>query len=245
VPKDPIHLPAIWAFCSSPAFNEAVRRIDQKLNVTNATLVKVPFDLNYWQGVADKMGPLPQPYSGDPTQWLFKGDIVDSTEPLQVAVARLLGYRWSEQQPDALDQLCDGDGIACIPAVRGEQPAAERLRGLLAAAYGPDLSPATITELLTAAGYGDKTLEQWLRDGCFENHCSVFHQRPFIWHIWDGRRDGFAALVNYHKLDLYLPRRLGQTTRKRPRKPNRRCSVAGCARVAEKAAIDSRRGSPL
>ena len=25
--------------------------------------------------------------------------------------------------------------------------------------------------------------------------------RPFIWHIWDGRKDGFAALVNYHQLD--------------------------------------------
>ena len=23
---------------------------------------------------------------------------------------------------------------------------------------------------------------------------------PFIWHIWDGRKDGFSALVNYHKL---------------------------------------------
>ena len=29
----------------------------------------------------------------------------------------------------------------------------------------------------------------------------LFHQTPFIWHIWDGRKDGFAALVNYHLLD--------------------------------------------
>src|SRR5690606_30297884 len=28
-----------------------------------------------------------------------------------------------------------------------------------------------------------------------------FQHRPFIWHIWDGLRDGFAALVNYHKFD--------------------------------------------
>ena len=29
----------------------------------------------------------------------------------------------------------------------------------------------------------------------------LFHNRPFIWHIWDGRRrDGFHALVNYHNL---------------------------------------------
>jgi hypothetical protein len=29
----------------------------------------------------------------------------------------------------------------------------------------------------------------------------VFQNRPFILHIWDGRKDGFSALVNYHKLD--------------------------------------------
>jgi hypothetical protein len=28
----------------------------------------------------------------------------------------------------------------------------------------------------------------------------MFYDRPFVWHIWDGRRDGFNALVNYHKL---------------------------------------------
>jgi hypothetical protein len=25
--------------------------------------------------------------------------------------------------------------------------------------------------------------------------------RSLIWHIWDGRKDGFSVLVNYHKLD--------------------------------------------
>ena len=29
----------------------------------------------------------------------------------------------------------------------------------------------------------------------------LFHHRPFVWHVWDGRRrDGFHALVSYHKL---------------------------------------------
>ena len=65
LPKDSEHLLAIWAFCQSPEFNAAVRRIDQKMNVTNATLVKVPFDLEYWQKVADEAGPLPEPYSND------------------------------------------------------------------------------------------------------------------------------------------------------------------------------------
>jgi hypothetical protein len=29
----------------------------------------------------------------------------------------------------------------------------------------------------------------------------MFQHRPFIWHIWDGLRDGFSVLVNYHKLN--------------------------------------------
>jgi hypothetical protein len=40
-----------------------------------------------------------------------------------------------------------------------------------------------------------------LRERFFEEHCQIFHQRPFVWHVWDGRNDGFHALVNYHKLD--------------------------------------------
>ena len=52
LPRDNAHLPAIWCFCSSPYYHEAVRRIDKKINVTNATLVKVPFDLDHWSAVA-------------------------------------------------------------------------------------------------------------------------------------------------------------------------------------------------
>ena len=40
-----------------------------------------------------------------------------------------------------------------------------------------------------------------LRDKFFSQHCKLFKHRPFIWHIWDGLKDGFAALVNYQKLD--------------------------------------------
>jgi len=58
-----------------------------------------------------------------------------------------------------------------------------------------------LSELLASADHAGKTLETWLRDKFFAQHCKLFHHRPFIWHIWDGLRDGFAALVNYHKLD--------------------------------------------
>jgi len=142
LPRDSTHLPAIWAFCSSPEFHKAVRRIDQKLNVTNATLVKVPFDLEHWQKVADETYPngLPQPHSDDPTQWLFDGHPARSTAPLQVAVARLLGYRWPQNADDDLSAFADEDGIVCLPTVAGEAPAAERLRSLLAHAYGEQWS---------------------------------------------------------------------------------------------------------
>lgn len=219
IPKAPDHLPAIWCFCSSPEYNKAVRRIDQKLNVTNATLVKVPFDLAHWQKVAAEKYPngLPKPYSDDPTQWIFHGHPAKSDQPLQVAIARLLGYRWPAE-PDsemelsddqrswvkkceALLPYTDDDGIVCIPAVRGEQTAVTRIQEMLAAAYGDKWSPQKLEDLFIDAGYGNKGLERWLKDGFFEQHCKLFHQRPFIWHIWDGRKDGFGVLVNYHKLD--------------------------------------------
>jgi len=213
VPKMEQHLPAVWAFCSSPAFLEEIRRIDQKMWVTNKTLVKVRFDLDYWQNVASRKYPngLPEPFSSDPTQWLFKGHPLGSTDPLQVAVARLLGYRWPEQGEDDLDRFADADGIVCLPAVRGEQPAAERLRALLAAAYGEAWSATVQDELLAAVGYGGKGLDAWLRDGFWPQHCARFHNRPFLWHIWDGRRDGFSALVNYHVLDRAKLEKLAYT----------------------------------
>jgi hypothetical protein len=224
IPKNEKHLLALWAYCSSPEFNAKVRTVDQKLNVTNATLVKVPFDLAHWQRVSAEKYPngLPEPASNDPTQWLFAGHPVDSTAPFQVGVARLLGYRWPRQTgqtvsgappvpEDGLEKLVDEDGIVCIPSVRGEAPAAERLRALLATAYGKAWSPAKLDELLSALDYAGSNLEDWLRNGFFDQHSKLFHHRPFIWQIWDGRKDGFSALVNYHMLDHKLLEKLTYT----------------------------------
>jgi len=204
----------LWAFMESGAYAQEIRKIDQKLNVTAATLVKVPFDVAHWQKVAAEKYPhgLPKPFSSDPTQWLFNGQPKDSDQPLPVAVARLLGYQWPRQTgssfpdcpalgPDGLEKLADDDGIVCVNPIKGEQPAAERLRALLAADFGTEWTPGKQNELLEQAGFAGKTPEDWLRNGFFEQHCQLFHQRPFIWHIWDGRRDGFSALVNYHKLN--------------------------------------------
>ena len=129
--------------------------------------------------------------------------------PLHVAVARLLGYRWPAELDEemrlsdrarALVKRCDEllpfadvDGIVCIPAVAREQSASDRLLALLAAC---GIKPT-------------ENVEDWLRDKFFIEHCQLFQQRSFVWHIWDGRRkDGFHALVNYHKLDRKLLEKL-------------------------------------
>ena len=225
VPKDAAHLAAVWAFCTSPKFFESVRALDQKLNVTNATFGKVPFDLAHWQKVAAEKYPhgLPKPFSSDPTQWLFDGQPKGSDHPLHVAVARLLGYQWPRQTgssfpdcpalgADGLEKLADVDGIVCIPSVRGEEPAAERLCRLLAAAYGSEWKPTSEREMIHATGSTADDFDEWLRNDFFEQHCELFHQRPFLWHIWDGRRrDGFHVVVNYHKLAGPKGRKLLET----------------------------------
>ena len=240
VPRHDEHFPAIWCYCSSTEYNENVRKIDQKLNVTNATLIKVPFDLERWQKVAEEKYPhgLPLPFSDDPTQWIFHGHPCDSViwdedskrtafgpkrhdaTVLHVAIARLLGYRWPAELDDTME-LCeesrevirqvrslgpfaDQDGIVPIPAMVGELPAAERLYNLLQAAYGETWTGETVRSLIAATGSKALTLEDWLRDSFFIQHCKLFGDRPFLWHIWDGLKDGFSVIVNYHKLDNRL-----------------------------------------
>jgi len=224
------HLTAIWSLCSASSYNLLVREIDQSSKVRGA-LLRVPFN----PGDSLVYTKLPKPYTDDPTQWIFHGhpcaSVVWSEETkwtafgalrtdssvLQVAVARLLGYRWpAELDPrmelsdesralvakcDELLGFADKDGIVSIPAHRGEPSAADRLVNLLAASYGTEWSNDRLMELLANADHADNTLESWLRDKFFAQHCAMFHQKPFIWHIWDGLKDGFSVLVNYHKLD--------------------------------------------
>jgi hypothetical protein len=209
---------AIASFVFSEKYNKDIRQIDQALKVTSATTIKCGVDLDFWK---NNLNPIfengwPKPYSGDPTQWLFHGHPQISDNPLQVAIGRILGYRWPaeldkemELDPEAhfhiqdiqaFDHLSDEDGIFCIPSVNGEAAGADRLRDYIQAVWGEAYAIDTLNQLLEKEDATSKNLENWLRDEFFAQHCKVFNNRPFIWQIWDGRKDGFSVLVNYHKL---------------------------------------------
>ncbi len=218
IPKNEEDLCAIFTFCSSISFHEEVRKLDQSLKATNAIISKVPFNLLYWQKKAQERFPngLPKPYSDDANQWLFHAHPLEAENPLQVAEIRLLGYRWPAESDEKMEQAdearqliatikafnsyTDEDGILCIPSVNGEPAAAEHLRSYIQHVWGIDWNNHTIEQLLQKEGSSKSNLEDWLREEFFAQHCKVFQNRPFIWHIWDGRKDGFGALVNCHKL---------------------------------------------
>ncbi len=233
IPRDESLLPAVMAFCSSDEYTEAVHEIDRRICVANAALGRVGFDLPRWQAEAERQFPngLPAPHTDDPTQWLFHGHPAASSDPLQVAVARLLGYRWPAECDNSLElsettrgwvESCaklashaDDDGVVCLPPVRGEKAAHERVLNLLIAAWESaepgSWKTSVLAGLLAGAGCSGRTLEAWLKDKFFEQHARLFNHRPFVWHVWDGLADGFSALVNYHKLDARLLDRLTHT----------------------------------
>ena len=226
IANEPSDTPAIWCYLQSEQFRTAIREIDRSIKVTCNSLVKVPVDLDYWRSVAGRQYPsgLPEPRSDDPTQWLFHCHPAHaySHAALQVAVARLVGHRWPAElaedlrlAPEAralvrqcaeLTEHADGDGIVCLSSIQGEGSGSDRLRPLLAAAFGSAWSAAKEQDLLKAAGDRfakgkvQRSLEDWLRDRFFEEHCALFHARPFVWHVWDGLPGGFHALVHYHRL---------------------------------------------
>lgn len=238
VPNDQDDVAALVAYSQSGNLKKDLKQINPTWNLKSPkTLLQLKLNLENWRDTAGEEFPhgLPSPFSNSPNQWLFHGHPCGSViwdeekkwtahgllrtddSVLQVAVARLLGYRWpaeldtsmelaDEQREwvkrcEALASHADDDGIVCIPPVRGEASASDRLLNLLAAAYGGAWSNDTLAALLKSADHAGKSLETWLRDKFFAQHCALFGNRPFVWHIWDGLRDGFAALVNYHKLD--------------------------------------------
>lgn len=99
------YLLPILAYSFDNEFKKVVRNLDQKLNVTNATIGKAGFDLNKWSNLSIQKYPngVPRPYSDDTTQWIFHGHPIKAENPLQVSVARLLGYRWPAESDTEME----------------------------------------------------------------------------------------------------------------------------------------------
>jgi hypothetical protein len=226
IPNKIEDLPAIWCFLRDEAYVDLLRDVDQALSVTEHTLLKVPFDIDHWRRIASKHFPngFPEPYSDDPTQWVFHGHpcYAASGTELQVALARFAGYRWPAETDTGMRlsaeaRAClaeaatlppaDADGLLPLNPLLGERGLADRLRGWCSAAWGETWTADTEAALITAACERAKdkpprslTLDAWLRTHAARQHAKLFNDRPFLWWITDGRTDGFMAVVHYHRL---------------------------------------------
>ena len=112
----------------------------------------------------------------------------------------------------------DNDGLLGVPAVAGEKSLADRLRAILAVAFASEWSDALerrlvaeADEVLDKKNARDGSLQAWVRDRAFRQHCALFGQRPFLWHISDGLKDGFSVFVHYHRFDQANLRKLTYT----------------------------------
>jgi len=196
-------------FFSSEAFGVEVRKVDQKVDVTNSSIDKVAFDFEHWKrlrrrNIRTACQSLFPTIQLSAFQWPSEG----FDQPLHVAVARLLGYKWPRQTgssfpdcpalgPDGLEAFANSDGIVCLPPVNREQPAQPSPP---ASRRCPRRPGRTLSDRRSRTQGANPNLEDWLRDEFFEQHAKLFTTArssgisgwPF---------DGFHALVNYHKLD--------------------------------------------
>lgn len=204
VPINENNLAAIWSYVSSPDFAKNVRRLNRKLLVANSVFAQVPFDFDRWNEEADRQPAtaIPGPHSSVPTQWPFDGTSCNEAALLQFVVGQVLGYMWPAQEVAAISsETIDRDGIVCLPPVAGEPDGGIRVNDGLTELRSGEWSPKAMLDAIRATGSKKETILDWLRDDFFGQHCALFANRPYIWHIWDGRKDGFSVLVNYHKFD--------------------------------------------
>jgi hypothetical protein len=116
-------LAAFWCFVEDDKYSFKIREIDQALKVTNASFLKIEYDIKHWTEIAGKKYPngLPHPYTNDPTQWIYhghpcssvvwneelkwttKGALRQDDTVLHTAVARLLGYQWPAELDTKMD----------------------------------------------------------------------------------------------------------------------------------------------
>ena len=237
IPRDEDDTTALLCYLLDDEYSENVRKINRKVAVSTGSISSVPFDRERWRKAAASQFPdgIPAPFSRDSTNWLFHGHPANATQfaGLSVGLARLCGYRWPAETDsdmhlsnEALAWITeaaelppgDNDGLRGVPAVAGEKALVERLRAYLAAAFGADWSDALEHRLVAEAdetldrrSARDGSLEAWVRDRAFRQHCALFGQRPFLWHISDGLKEGFSVFVHYHRFDQANLRKLTYT----------------------------------
>jgi hypothetical protein len=104
----------------------------------------------------------------------------------------------------------DDDGIVPFNRSTGETPLAERVWHELAALFpGRDerqFEVEIVNELKRSVkGYRKcASLDEWLANGYFEYHASLYKNRPIFWHIASAQGAtpfGCGALVHYHRFD--------------------------------------------
>lgn len=237
VPRDKHNITALLCYLLDDEYSKNIRKINRKVAVSTGSIASVPFDKERWKEVAASRFPdgMPEPFSSDPTNWLFHGHPANAKQfsVLNVALARLCGYRWPAEtdsdmglSDEARSWIAraaelpagDNDGLLGVSAVAGEKPLADRLRAYLAAAFGADWSDALERRLVAEADATldkktarDGSLEDWVRDRAFRQHCTLFGQRPFLWQISDGLKDGFSVFIHYHRFDQANLRKLTYT----------------------------------
>lgn len=96
----------------------------------------------------------------------------------------------------------DEDGIVCPCPYQWETIGSVPLRTVPIRVCGYQWSAST--ERRRAANHPNgralRPIENCLRDGFSQRHCKLFRNRPFIWHLRDGLKDGFHAFVNCYCL---------------------------------------------
>jgi hypothetical protein len=112
----------------------------------------------------------------------------------------------------------DTDGLLALVPVLGVRPFANRLRTYCAAALRDGWQAGSEAALIAAACERAKdkppkqlTLDAWLRTHAARQHAKLFHDRPFLWWISDGRTDGFTVVAHYHRLNHANLERLAWT----------------------------------
>lgn len=104
----------------------------------------------------------------------------------------------------------DEDGVVPFVSVVGEPSLLERVLGELHSFF-PDRDIGQIeTEIVNELNKSVKdyrrtrSLAEWLENAFFEYHCSLYKNRPILWHIASSQRTSpmaFGVLVHYHKFN--------------------------------------------